>query len=279
MREAETKQIVDDVLAHFGTKGMRWGIQNVTEKSTMTKTERKAVKKNMRDFGKTVINKKFESGLDRRITQKQYDKLSTKTNVIPKGQILNRVTRRKDEKFQGMTYVSYKPGDKDIYRAIMPLQASPFKMGGNRTYRQNYEYTFKALETLRSPSEKERIDSFVKLFDSDVTLRNGKKITGREFLKRTGYAHEVRTLNSQQLGLRMYNTFASEQFMKTPMNTAYFKALSAKGYNSILDDNDRGHLAQSPLIILNPNGTLKKMSVKTLSADDINKAQLKIKVP
>jgi hypothetical protein len=47
----------------------------------------------------------------------------------------------------------------------------------------------------------------------------------------------------------------------------------------VVDDNDRGHLSEAPLIVLNPNGTLKRMHVHPLSADDINQAQLDLKLP
>jgi hypothetical protein len=148
-----------------------------------------------------------------------------------------------------------------------------------KRYADSYEATYKALETLRSPSEKARVDAFIELFDKpSVTLKNGKTITGREYMSRAGYPREVKTLNSQQLGLRYYKDFLENQYKETPLNTAYFKNVAEKGYNSIVDDNDRDIVSKAPLIVLNPNGTLKKMNVRTLSADDINNAQLQLKV-
>jgi hypothetical protein len=164
----------------------------------------------------------------------------------------------------------------------MPLTNSknPFKTGGNKTYKQHYEITYKALNTLKSPSEKERVDAFVGLMDTpSIKLKNGKTVTGRQFLKRD-YPKEVKTLNAQQLGLRAYKDFTQMQGeVTTPLNSAYFKTIREKGYNMVVDDNDRGHLSEAPLIVLNPNGTLKRMHVHPLSADDINQAQLDLVMP
>ena len=61
--------------------------------------------------------------------------------------------------------------------------------------------------------------------------------------------------------------------LDTPLSTAYFKSLQATGYNAIQDDHDRGFLSKDPLIILNPNATLKTTSVRPLTNNDINRAQ------
>lgn len=267
-------------LSHHGVKGMKWGVhRNRTEATTLSKADRKQAKKNISALGKTSFESKYGNDfVERKITQEQYNKLSTKAVTVRKGTEIARVTKRKDEQLQDMTYVSYKAGDKNLYRAIMPLVSSrlPLMIAGRKTYGATYEATFKNLTTLKSPSEKERIDAFTELFDSpEIKLRNGKMVTGRQFMK-SAYPREVKTLNTQQLGLRFYNNFTENQFAKTPINTAYFKKIQDRGYNAIVDDNDRKHLSDTPLIILNPNGTLKKMSVKALTADDINKAQLKL---
>jgi hypothetical protein len=212
------------------------------------------------------------------MTEEQYKKLSTKDHVVKKGQEIGRVTRNKDEGLSDVTYVSYKKGDRNLYRAIMPVVNDKFKFGGDKKYKSHYEATYKALETLKSPSEKERVDAFASLFDSpSIKLKNGKTVTGREFMK-SQYPKEVKTLNAQQLGLRFYNNFTENQFAKTPINTAYFDSLRKRGYNAVVDDNDRVHLSEAPLILLNPTGTLKRMSVKKLSADDINNAQRQLNV-
>lgn len=269
-----------DELVHYGVKGMKWGVSRERmEATTLSKSERKEARKNLHKLSNKVIDTKYADGFfGRRMSEEQYNKLSTKAHTVKKGQTVGRITQRKDEKFEEMTYVSYKPNDRTIYRATMPVVTGTLKRGGDKRYKNSYEATFKTLETLRSPSEKERVDAFAALFDTpSIKLKNGKTVTGRQFLKRT-YPKEVKTLTSQQLGMRFYHDFTENQYAKTPLNSAYFKEVQKRGYNSIVDDNDRNYLSNSPLIVLNPNGTLKKMKVKTLSADDINNAQRTLKV-
>jgi len=272
-----------DELLHYGVKGMKWGVRKA-EPSTMSKTERKQARKNMGKFSEHVINTKYKDGSEfftRKMSKEEYNSLSTKDHVVRKGATVRRVANRKDETYKDSTYVSYTKNDQGIYRATMPLVNSrnPFKMPGAKNYRAQYEHTFKALETLKSPSEKARVDAFAALMDTpSIKLKNGKTVTGRKYLK-PSYPKEVKTLDSQQLGLRAYKDFTEMQGADTPLNTAYFNKVREMGYNAVIDDNDRGHLSEAPLIVLNPNGTLKKMSVHPLTADEINQAQANIKVP
>lgn len=272
-----TKPALDE-LAHYGVKGMKWGVRREETRSTLTRAERKDARKKTKAFRDHVFEREIALNggnyfQQRVISDAEYKSLGTKKHVVRKGRTVGRITQRKGEKLRDLTYVSYTNRDRNVYRAVMPMLGS-IKSGGNRRYKTSYEATYKTLETLKSPSEKERVDAFVELFDTpSIKMKNGKTLTGREYMARLGYRKETKTLNSQQLGQKFYYDFVSSQYMNMPINTAYFTRLRDKGYNSIVDDNDRGRLSDVPLIILNPNGTLKQMSVKKLSADDINNAQ------
>lgn len=273
-----------DELLHYGVKGMKWGVRK-TEPTTYSKADRKQAKENVKAFSKASMESKYKTGEDlftRRMSKEEYNKLSTKDFTVKKGTTVRRVSQRKDEKYDGSTYVSYTKTDQGVYRTVMPLVNSknPFKSGGAKTYKQHYEHTFKALNTLKSPSEKARVDAFAALMDTkSITLKSGKVVSGRQYLKRA-YPKEVKTLDTQQLGLRAYKDFTMYQGnTKDPLNTAYFKKVSEMGYNAVVDDNDRGHLSEAPLIVLNPDGTLKKMKVHPLTNDEIIKSQLELKPP
>jgi hypothetical protein len=268
-------------LSHYGVKGMKWGVtKEHMVATTLSKAERKEARQKVTKFAVKAAESKYANGMDREMTKAEYDKLSTKTHVVKKGQEIGRITQRKDEKFSkdSRTYVSYTKDDRKIYRATMPVVNQLSKLGGNKKYKATYEATYKNFEALKSPSEKERVDAFTELFDSpSIKLKNGKTVTGREYIGKQ-YPREVKTLNSQQLGLKLYNSFAEGQFKESPINNAYFDRLKERGYNALVDDNDRVNMAEAPLIILNPNGSLKRMGVKPLTADDINNAQRELKV-
>lgn len=279
----ETKPPLDEVmLMHHGVKGQKWGVRREPSRtySTMTKEQRKAAQKAYGNFGQKAMADKFgaEATLFRNpMSEAEYQKLKNKDEIIRKGSVLYRTTSRKNEEFQGITYVSTNRKDADIYKATM---ASMGLRGlGAKSYKNQYEVTLKALETLKSPSEKARVDAFTALMDTpSIVLKNGKTITGRELLKRTPeFKKDAKRLDAHQLGLQAYKNMATEQWMSNPVNTAYFKALRDKGYNSIVDDNDRGHLSDQPLILLNPNGSVKRMSVTPVSADEINRVKSQLK--
>lgn len=266
-------------VAHFGVKGMKWGVRkDKSYDSTESRAVRRATRKNTSQFNSEFITRKYGNSIfDRKITKEQYDALSTKELTLRKGQTVRRVTKSSEDRLGDITFVSYKKVDQNTYRAVMPLVNSknPLKLGGNKRYNNTYEATYKALSTLRSPSEKARVDAFIDLMDSrEIRLRGNKVITGREFMRRNGFKKEARTLDRQQLGLKFYRQFTEEQGSKrNKLATAYFDKLRTQGYNSVVDDNDRYNLSETPLILLNPNGTLKRMNVKRLSADEINQAQ------
>lgn len=272
----QTKPSLDE-LAHFGVKGMKWGVtREEGSRSTLDKAARKEAKANIKKLRLSVYDKKYSKGFE--ISNAEYNKLSSKDLTVRKGTDIRRVTFRKDERFEKghRTYVSYKPGDSNIYRAVMP---TPFGGGGRKKYKTAYEATYKSLETLKSPSDKKRIDAFVDILDQpSVKLSDGRTVTGREFLKDTPYGRHAKAMSSQQLGLFMYKEFAEKHMWDEPLNTAYFEKIKKAGYNALVDDNDRGHLSKTPLIILNPNGSLKKTKVQQLTPDDINNAQRRLRI-
>lgn len=266
---------VDDFLAHYGVKGMRWGKRQSSATSDVpSKSDRKAAKEAFKPVWEMHVDRAFS---DSSITQTKYSSLSTKDVSIKKGTELARITKRKDEKLRDITYLSYTAKDRERYKAIMSGDGA----AGKKKYKDNYEHVFKATTTLKSPSEKARLDAYIELMDtSSIVLKNGKTISGREHLKRIGYRKEAKTLTSQELGLKHYNDMVNSQYMTTPVNTAYFNNIRAKGYNAIIDDNDRLHLTDSPVIILDPDTSkLKRTSVRQLSNQEITDAQKAFKLP
>lgn len=267
----ETKPPLDDVVIHFGIKGMHWGVRKkVDPKDQLTKQEKKAAKKNIRKAIDSAATARIERMFNSEITQKKYSELSDEDTLIKKGAELARVSTHMDEKYSRMTYASHDPKDKVLYRAVMPGVNKKFLFKSV----PNYEHTLKVTQDLRGPSEKKRVDAFSELFDTpSVTLRNGKVVTGREYLKKLGYKKEAKALETHELGLKYYNDMMADAHRDTPLSSAYFKNLESKGYNMLADDNDRNILSRDPLILLNPNLTVERTSTRLLTKRDINEAE------
>lgn len=253
-------------LQHFGVKGMKWGVRK----------ERQAAAKNLSDFQPQYVARATARSQDGK-TQQQYSKLSAKDRVVKAGTIVKRTTRNPNEG-HGPTFVSTNDKDAEVYRALIPTRGAKWKPG--KVIGKNYEATFEVTKDLKSPSEKARIDAYAKLMGSkEIQLGNGEKITGREYLTRVGLGDSVNSLSNHQVALTMYGKLSSFQGIKDePLSSAYFKTLSEKGYNALVDDNDRNLLTKDPLLIFNSNGTLKKIEVRQLSNVEILKAQATLKL-
>src|SRR5690606_37825342 len=257
-----TNSKTDDFLAHYGVKGMKWGVRKKDTRSTETSQQRKASARAVRKFGGEVFDRRFSD------TKLDYNKLCTTKVVINANSNLKRFSSRDSSVLKGRTYVSQLKTDQTLCRAVLPAQSSVFVRGGKKNYKAAYELDMTTLTKLSGPSEKERVDIFIELMSEPSIKWGRKEITGRDLLKRVGYAADVKKLTDQELGLKYYAEFnQTAGAEKAPINTAYFNKVKERGYNVIKDDNDRGYLSKSPWILLDPEGTIRVNSVTRLTAD------------
>lgn len=263
-----TEALVDNFLAHYGIKGMRWGIRKdeTPAQREARKTEKKRYKK---EFGE-ILDRRMDMTFGE-MTQEQYDRLETKGREFAKGATFKRIVSNKNLNAEDR-YVS--TNQQDAYQYRVGLGARFLGFG------ERYEVTLKSVNKLKSPSAKERVDAFIDLMDKpSIILKNGKTVTGREFLKSAGRGRDVKKLDSQRLGLKYYNEFLSTQWMDAPLNKAYFNEISRRGYNSLIDDNDAGVLSKEPLILLNPKGDVRRMSITPLSKEEVKAADAYFTAP
>lgn len=265
------EEIGQQFLEHHGIKGQKWGVRKNRTYATESKELRKESGKNYRRESVEAFGKRIEK---RTLTPDDYAKLSDKKEFIAKNATLRRVQSNTDVALSGKTYVSRLVKDAERYKAVLPNDNKIISRGGNKSYKQVYEVTFKTTKRLSAPSEKERVDTFTKLLSSPTVKVGRKTMTGREYLKRVGYRSEIRKLSDQEAGLKFYIQFnRTAGKNRNALSTAYFESLRAKGYQAVADDNDRHIVAKAPLILLNPNGAITVTSVRAISADEINKAQ------
>lgn len=260
--------VTDDILEHYGVKGMKWGVSRTESHIAEAKSKKADSKRFKSEMGK-ALDKRFDA---KAMTQDDYEKLSTGKHFVEKGTVLKRVVSKSNMNAPD-TYVSTNKQDAENYK--IALGRKILGLGSDK-----HEVTLKAVNRLASPSPKERVDAFVSLMDTpSIQLRNGKSITGREYLKKEGFGRDVRKLDSQQLGLKHYNRSLESQWMNTPINTAWYNSIRDRGYNALVDDNDAGILSKEPLIILNPSGDVKRMDIKPITKEDITRAQREFKAP
>lgn len=265
---------VHDFLAHYGVKGMKWGV---------SKDHRREFReKDTKDTSTSVVGRKVASvqmlrymskgraiQVSKKYDDEWYDKLETGKQFVEKGHTLNRVVRGVDQNaMAGRLYVSKLQSDSDMYTATIPTFTNGGFAAGKKTYNTAYQVSMETKTRLTMPSPKVRIDTFIDTLQSK---------DGRQWLSDNGYKGEIDELNAKEVGFKYYerfNKYAGNQSVK--YNDTYFNSIKSQGYNALIDDNDAGIWAKEPVILLNPRGTARITKVRQLTAKEINDSQRKV---
>lgn len=268
-----------EALIHFGVKGMKWGV-TTNHETLAARVSRNSSQKNLRKEQLSELKTRFRQSVDRKgMSKDQYSRLSTKEVTVAVGKTVKRTTRNPDGTIENNLFISRTRSDSMIYRGVMP--SSKFLGSYRRPSEGYHEVTMKVIVKLKSPSEKERVDAFVRLMDEKkIKTADGTTVTGRQWLTEQGYGRQAKKLESLELGMMYYQKFTKDNGVKNlPINSAYFKSLQKKGYNAIVDDNDRNITSKEPWLVIDAKGSLQNLRVKPLSADDILKAQKNLVFP
>lgn len=250
----------EEFLEHFGVKGMKWGVRK----------DRNRAQANMVKQSEQVAARQQLAQLNPGLTRAQYNNLNSQDLVIPRGSVLKRITRdpNADTGFESL-FVSANEADARNYRAQVPLEATGWQVA--KKYDGFYETTLEVRRDLKGPSEKARVDAYVDLMRNPVVDGgNGRAITGKQFLKERG----LDIGNEEDFVLANYSRLTATQGIRDdPLNKGLMTTLKNKGYNALVDDNDRGKLADQPLLILDAKSALKTVEVRALTTADIHDAQ------
>lgn len=261
---------VDDFLMHYGVKGMKWGT-------------RKGLKAANDNFGRVSIEvgqRQMQARYNSTLSEASYRKLDDNDIVIAKGNVVKRTSQGPgvDSSYRDL-FVSTNEADAAMYRGTMPTTVT-----GGIPAKQHigyYETAYAATSDLKSPSEKKRVDAYIRLMDvPEIRLGNGETVNGREYMRRQGLGDTVNTLTSKELALTYYGQLAVTQGIHNdPINTAYFNSFRNQGYNALVDDNDRGIFSEQPLLVFDAQKHLQTVAVKQLTTAEIQEAQATLSTP
>jgi hypothetical protein len=177
------------------------------------------------------------------------------------GQILKRITTNAKEVLRDNTYVSFEEDDNNRYAAFLPAM---FKVNNRLPAKPKvYSVTMEALDELKSPSAKKRVEILAELVEKDAL---------------TAYFIEpdagIKTHDDAiSFAKKHYNTIANGLVDRSsPVTQKYIKLVKEKGYNALVDDNDAGRLTKTPLILL------KSVAVKSNGITDVDPIEALAKI-
>lgn len=241
-------------LLHFGVLGMKWGVH---------RKQKRAAKQNV-DASVLDLQTNRSPYVCREITEKEYKRLPSKP--IKLGSDFLRIAANNKGELRDFAYVSKSEKDNNRYKALLAPEG--------KITNKKFELKIKTAKEAISPSEKERIDTFIKTLNQDVQGLDGKSMAkGREWIEGK---NPVQALSDRELGLKYYNLFAQKQVMNTPLHQAYFNNLKLKGYNALVDDADRGIVTDLPVIIFPKESGARVTEIKPVSKDDLINAQINL---
>jgi DUF971 family protein len=262
-------------LKHYGKLGMHWGVRNA-DRSTESRSDRKASSAALSAYMYKMVK---DEPMYIHMTETEYKALSRKGETFAKNTTIRRISMGPSAQVSGALFASRLMEDSAYYRAAFPAigPLAGKKGGGKKLYKKpSYEIEYSTVAKLSSPSEKVRVDTYLKILDTPSVKLAGKNapISGRQYLENQGYSPKFKQYDSKELGLKTWASFVRTQGNRSdPLVLAYFDSLRTKGYNALPDDQDRRLVTKAPLILLDPEHTLKVGSVRKLTTNEINKAQ------
>lgn len=257
-------------LAHHGIKGMKWGVRRYQNPDgTLTAAGKKKYLKNT--------------------TGAEIKSIRKDDIIIKRGSVRSHVSGNKRIKLDDTeTYLYDANNDHD--RAVYEGAFAEYVRQGRRCAKQ-YVHDYVVTEDLISPSEKQRVNTFLESYkknpekyypEMNDTVSNlkmyqdyGYELAGRN-KKIAGYKKEFSKKTSDKelrdYGYHVLNVIAENGSRHSQAINDYYKNVKNKGYNALVDDNNRKvyNDAVQPIIALNGQKALKEIGRYRLSDTERN---------
>lgn len=259
-----------DELYHHGIKGMKWGVRRYQNK----------------DGSLTPAGRKKYLGNDSNTPTRTINKDDV---VIKRGSVQSHVSDQKKLKLTDKETYLYDNNNKHDMMVYEGAYAKYIEIGKRRT--KQYIHDYVVTEDLISPSEQKRVEIFLESYRNDpvkyYTEMNAvqkmmklQKDYGYNLTKRNeniaNYTKEFneKTSNAdlKKYGYDALNVLGEYGSARSQAVSAYYNSVKDKGYNALVDDNNRSvyNDAVQPFIALNGKKTLKELNVYNLSTKERN---------
>lgn len=178
--------------------------------------------------------------------------------IVPKGTRFKRISANPETTLRKNIYATFTEEDANRYKGILPRHFSWISDD------ECYQIEMEAMGDIKAPSLKTRVEVFKDLManneDFKEHYRNGK------------YADKA-----HKIGHQFYEEFAYRHAGKTKIGNIYFDKLKEMGYNAWIDDNDRGKLSDTPIVLFNDDGFIQRITATKLGKEDIEEAANNLK--
>ena len=170
-----------------------------------------------------------------------------RSEYLNKGNTVHHISKNKDVTISNdRLFLSYKIKDIQRYQYVVG------KMWVTRTL---YDHSYKLKDAIKTPSKKEQDKIFDDLTRSHPDIKERlENFIGEKIPK----SEDIHLVYNELIG-----------YKNPPFINEYKDIAKKRGYNAIIDYNDKGRNAESPIIVLDAKHSLSKIKVKQLNPKDI----------
>ncbi len=200
-------------------------------------------------------------------------KFSTDRINLSAGSIVKRISMTKETKINaGGFFAAYKPADVDRYKAVLPIY---WKQWGS-PQKDGFVVNLQAMTDVKAPSPRETFDMFQEFISSSGPKGETRRSSIQELISLIPGAPTPGTKVSDESFARQafpaFSVLWNEEGSKLPVVSSFLDSVKGRGFNAIVDMNDAGSLAETPMRFL--DGYLFNVAGhEVLSADNIRAAQ------